>query len=447
MRLRVRPRGKRSTMMVENEFKPRSKAGIASIASENYHQSDVAERRIQWRWLALGILVIASALNYFDRQLMAAVAPTLKAEFHLSNIQYGEIVSVFSITYALITPLAGMFVDRVGLNVGVTTAIIVWSLASSATGLTHTLSALVACRMMLGMGEAAGIPASSKSTATYLKPREFSLGNSLHLIGISLGSITAPLVAAAMAPRYGWRSVFLVSGVAGILWVPLWRLSSKLIPAQVSAGRSHETPVRAILCDRRLWGLMAANSLVMTVYTLWINWTTIYFVQAHHLIQAEANRQFAWIPPLFATLGGLFGGFMAYRWSGEGTHALSARMRVCRLAAPFLLITAAIPFMPSTSLATAAICLSFFVSVTISNNIGVIPIDLFGPERAAFTASALTCSFALMQTFVSPAIGGMVDRFGFSSVCIAFSVLPLVGVWILRNSIRGADITGQTKLN
>jgi ACS family hexuronate transporter-like MFS transporter len=65
------------------------------------------------RWIAVGVFVLSSSLNYLDRQLLAALAPTIKSEFQLSNTQYGEIVSVFSIVYAAMAPAAGWFIDRV----------------------------------------------------------------------------------------------------------------------------------------------------------------------------------------------------------------------------------------------------------------------------------------------------------------------------------------------
>ena len=110
------------------------------------------------RWIVLGVFVFSTALNYLDRLLVAALAPTLKSEFHLSNAQYGGIISVFSLVYALTAPVAGWFIDRVGLNAGITVSMAVWSLAGIATGLTRSFAGLLASRTVLGIGEAAGIP-------------------------------------------------------------------------------------------------------------------------------------------------------------------------------------------------------------------------------------------------------------------------------------------------
>jgi ACS family hexuronate transporter-like MFS transporter len=388
------------------------------------------------RWLAIGVFVLSSTLNYLDRQLLAALAPTIMSEFRLSNFQYGQIHSVFSIVYALMAPLAGAFVDRVGLNVGMSVSVLLWSLAGVATGLTHRLGGLLGCRTALGIAESAGIPGYGKANAMYLESRELALGTAFNQIGISLGMFAAPLMVAALAPRYGWRSNFVLAGGLGFVWVPLWLLTSRNVPAVSVAETKKPASIRDLLRDRRLWGLMLATVFLMALYTLWSNWTTLYFVHEWHLPQDEANRRFAWIPPVFATLGGFFGGWLAYRSIRGGAGAPAARMRICRFSAVILLATAAIPFMPNPAWATAAICLSFFWSLASSTNLYALPIDLFGPARAAFGVSALTFAYGLMQTFLSPAIGAMVDYLGFPAVCISMSVLPLAGVWILRVSIR-----------
>jgi ACS family hexuronate transporter-like MFS transporter len=386
-------------------------------------------RGVPLRWIAISVFVLSSSLNYLDRQLLAALAPTLRGEFQLSNQQYGLVVSVFAIVYAVVAPAAGWFIDRVGLNLGAGIAVTLWSLAGSATAWTRSLSGLLACRTILGAAEAAGIPATGKANATYLEPRELALGTAFNQVGITVGSVAAPLIVTLMQPRYGWRSTFAVCGALGFLWIPLWLFTSKRIPAKPSDNSPvRQGGVSALLRDPRFWGLALANAFVMTLYALWSNWTTLYFVQERHMTQDEANRQFAWIPAVFATAGGFFGGVVSYRWIRAGMNVLRARMRICWISAVILLATAAVPLMPHPALAAAAISLSFFWTLAISTNLYALPIDLFGPAHAGLGVAALTSSFGLMTAFLSPWIGGVVDRAGFAPVCVVLSVMPLLGV-------------------
>ena len=389
------------------------------------------------RWVAICVFVLSYGLNYLDRQLLAAVAPALKGEFHLTNEQYGLILSVFSIVYALGSPVAGLLVDRLGLNLGASLAVAVWSMAGIATGLVSSFRGLLACRVALGSAEAAGMPCIGKANALYLPPSELALGTALNQVGISLGSAGAPLVVAAIMPVWGWRSAFVVCGLLGFAWIPLWLLVARNVPPVTASERVAEPArVASLLRDRRLWGLVVTNMLYMTLYTLWTNWTTLYFVHARGMTLEDANRSFARIPPLFATLGGFCGGWVTFYWIRAGLPVHHARMRACWLGALVALATAAIPLMPTPALAAAAISLSFFACVAISANVYSMPIDLLGPGRAAFGIAALTFGYGAMQTLVSPLIGRLVDQLGFSAVCVSFAALPLAGVAVLRLTTR-----------
>jgi MFS transporter, ACS family, hexuronate transporter len=290
----------------------------------------------------------------------------------------------------------------------------------------------------------AGIADAGKANGVYLQPREFAFGTALNQVGITIGSIAAPLMVAAMAPVYGWRSVFVVCGALGFIWIPVWWVITTRLPAKPVEAATARGGIVHILKDRRIWGLAAANALVMTLYTLWTNWTTVYFVEQHHLTEIQANEHFAWIPPVFATLGGFAGGWMAFRTirsGGAGSDVLRARLRICWLAAGALLLTAAVPLMPTPALAAALISFSFFWCLAISTNLYAMPIDFFGAGHAAFGVSILTASYGLMQTVLSPLIGSMVDHFGFPMVCVVLSVMPLAGICILRITTR---VTART---
>jgi ACS family hexuronate transporter-like MFS transporter len=285
-------------------------------------------------------------------------------------------------------------------------------------------------RSLLGVGQAGGVPASSKGIAQFLPPRERALGMATTQIGLSAGAMAAPLAAVWLGGAYGWRVPFVVTGFLGLLWIPLWLLVARRAPKTVAAETERRS-VGGLLTDRRLWGLIIGSILYMSLYSLWSNWTTLYLVEDRGLTQEAANRTLAWIPPVFANLGGLFGGWLALRWIRGGMPVLRARMKVNRWSALILLTTAAIPFMPTAGMATAALCLSFFWVTAMSVNVYAMPLDIFGVRRAALAVSTLTGAYGLMQTFLSPVIGGLVDDYGFAPVCVGGSMLPLAAVFVL----------------
>ncbi|HWR53029.1 MAG TPA: MFS transporter [Bryobacteraceae bacterium] len=388
------------------------------------------------RWLVMGVFVFSSALNYLDRQILPALAPAILAEFRLTNEDYGLILGAFSITYAVSAPLTGLFIDRVGLNRGISLAVGLWSLAGVATAFARGFGGLLGFRAALGVAQAGGVPASGKAIAAYLKPEERALGNAVSQIGLGAGAMLAPPLAIWCNTYYGWRTAFFVTGIAGLFWIPVWLWASRLAPRKEFAPvRNAGSRPSQMLRDRRLWAFVAANMLAMTVYSLWTNWVTV-FLQREHGLALVDTKWYAAIPPLFFNLGGLAGGWLSLRWMRRGMAAIPARQRACLVSALVLVLTALTPLMPSASLAIAAICLSAFWSSALSVNLYTMPLDVYGSGRAAFAVSMLTSAYGLMQAVFSPAAGKMIDAWGFAPVCAGVALLPLAGWAILRSATR-----------
>ena len=381
----------------------------------------------RFRWLALGLFVLSTAINYLDRATLATVAPAIRSEFHLSNEQYGWIVNAFLITYTLAAPFAGMFVDAVGLNRAATLAVALWSCAGIATGLTHDIAGLAVCRGVLGLAEAAGIPAAGKAIHQLLKPAERALGNAANQAAVSLGMVLAPPIATAIFIRSGWRAAFLLTGVIGLVWIPLW-----LRTAPPRAASTAPAPAAALLRDRRVWLFVLANALSMVPYSLWVNFTTLYFVEAQHLTMVQAVW-YAWIPPALAAIGGFCGGWLSLRWIHFGVEPADARRRVCLAASVLALATFAIPFAPTPALAAGGISLSFFAVAAFSVNMYSLPLDVFGGARAAFAVSMLTAS-AGASGLISPAFGWLIDRHGYMPVIAIAAACPLAASAVLSRT-------------
>ena len=382
------------------------------------------------RWVVMSVFVLSSALNYLDRQILAALAPLLRAEFHLTNAGYGQVLAVFSITYAACSPVAGLLIDRFGLNRGISLGVGLWSLAGVATGFVRNLPGLLSCRAVLGAAESSGVPAVGKALHKYLPAKERALGNALSQIGLSVGAIIAPPLATWFALRHGWRSAFLFTGLLGLCWIPLWLWVSRRAP-EAAPERGGVPDVSSLLRDRRLWGFVAANVASMPVYTLWSNWTTLYLKDVHGLTLVKANL-LAPIPSFFAYAGGLAGGWLSLRWISRGREALEARRRACLASAVALLATAIVPLMPGPVWATVAISLSFFSIAAWSVNLYTMPLDAFGGARAAFSVSLLTGAYGAMQAVISPLIGAMIDRHGYGPVFVMAAVTPIFAYGILH---------------
>jgi ACS family hexuronate transporter-like MFS transporter len=387
----------------------------------------------RWRWIVVGVFVLSNVLNFVDRLLLASSAPAIRGELHLSNFDYGRVVSVFSIAYAFMAPIAGLVVDRLGLTLGAVLAVGLWSIAGIGTGFVSNVGELMLCRAILGMAEAASLPFLSKANATFLPTSEWGLAGAAGAVALTVGSVSAPLMTASFSPS--WRSPFVLTGALGFVWILVWTLTArslKRLPAY--SARRLETPgksVRELLKDARIWRVIVAYPLVSIVLIVWQNWTTLFLVQQFHLSPQLANQEFAWIPPIFATAGGFFNGWLVYRWIRSGMIPISARALVCKWAAPLFAVSLAIPYLETATMAIAGVAAALFACQIVISSLVILPIDLWGPSRAAFGISLLACSFSLLQTFVSPLIGISFDRFGIGTVCVVCTLLPLVGVIVV----------------
>jgi ACS family hexuronate transporter-like MFS transporter len=181
-----------------------------------------ADGRTRYRWTIVALLFIATTINYVDRQVLGILAPTLSRALHWSETDYGDIVSWFSLAYALGFLVAGRLIDRVGVKRGLGAAVVLWSLASMAHAFAATAAGFAAARAALGLGESAIFPGAIKSVAEWFPKRERALAAGLFNAGTNTGAIVAPLLVPALVLWRGWQWAFLVTGALGLLWLALW---------------------------------------------------------------------------------------------------------------------------------------------------------------------------------------------------------------------------------
>lgn len=386
------------------------------------------------RWLAFGVFILSSTLNYLDRQLLNTLAPLIMAEMHFNQTGFGFLISAFSIAYAASSLFVGWFLDRLGLNHGTSAAITWWSLAAISTALVRSFPGLAACRAALGIGESAGVPAVGKLNAMYLEPAERAMGTAANQIGLSLG-LSLAAFGPAIAASHTWRTPFVFTGLLGFLWIPLWLFTNRAIPPAQPAETSIAPRASwSILRDRSLILIVIANVLWMGAYALWSSWTTLYLVHVHHVTVLE-SAHYVWIPPLVSNLGGFFGGWLSLRSIRRGVDPVSARRKAIWLSALCAFVTLALPFAPDARWATAMISLSFFFVLSGSVNIYAMPLDIYGAANAGLAISALTCAFGIMQTVLSPIIGYLSDHHLYTQV-VWIVTAPLLLSALVLNLVR-----------
>ncbi len=177
-----------------------------------------------WKWWVCGLLLLATTINYMDRQTLANAAVRIVNEFKLTKEQYGDLELAFGWAFAAGSLLFGFMADRVSVRWLYPGVLFAWSLMGFLSAWTTDFSQLLVCRTLLGLFEAGHWPCALKTTHLLLSPQDRTMGNSVLQSGASIGAIITPLVMRAMMTDAAgsWRLPFQVIGAVGILWVVAW---------------------------------------------------------------------------------------------------------------------------------------------------------------------------------------------------------------------------------
>jgi MFS transporter, ACS family, hexuronate transporter len=188
-----------------------------------------SSRASSWKWIVCGLLLLASAINYMDRQTLANAAVRISREFSLTQTQYGNVEAVFGYAFAAGSLMFGWLADRVSVRWLYAAVLALWSVAGFVTGFVRNYDELLICRMLLGFFEAGHWPCAIRTTRTLLDARERSLGNGVLQSGASIGAIITPLIMQALmtSDLGSWRTPFKVVGAVGLLWIVPWVLMLK----------------------------------------------------------------------------------------------------------------------------------------------------------------------------------------------------------------------------
>jgi len=243
------------------------------------------------RWIIIGLLSVGVVIAFVSRtNLSAALAykPFIQM-FHLSNIDRGALNSAFFWSYAALQIPAGWLVDRYGVKKPYAISFVIWCLASAATGLTHSLSQLTTMRVVTGVGEAIVTPATYRWIRLNFPESESGLAVGIYVVGTKIGpAIGAPL-AAWLIVAYSWQLMFVIIGLAGLLWLIPWMILLKADGPKAEAstkqrGSAVETvPFRNLMASPVIWGTVIVNFCAAYFVFYCMTWMPAYFVEQRHL--------------------------------------------------------------------------------------------------------------------------------------------------------------------
>ena len=273
-------------------------------------------------WALALTATFTMAVSYVDRQTLAVLAPTVTKALDIDEQGYGWLVSAFSLAYLVGSPLAGRLIDRVGARRGLLGAVVVWTVVAALHTVVPGFGALFALRIALGLAESPSFPGAAQTVHRALPPEDRARGFGVLFTGSSIGAMIAPPLAAGVAARFGFRAAFLVTALAGLVWVPLWLFvawaprARRVLdgPAPTSTAPAAPTRVPALALARHPAVLRAVVAIVATspLIAFVLNWSAKLLVHDHAIAQANVGR-YLWLPPLLFDAGAVAFGHAASR--------------------------------------------------------------------------------------------------------------------------------------
>ncbi len=240
------------------------------------------------RWPVVGLLSLGMIIAYFDRVNLSVALPSMSGEFGWTESQQGLAMAAIFFTYTALQIPAGILVDRYGVRIPYLIGFLVWSIASALTALTGALTALIAFRLLVGIGESVVTPSSMRYIRLHFDEKQRGLAVGLYMTGTKVGPALGLPICAALVSGLGWRSMFLIIGGVSVAWLIPWMLWVKkndiaAVPRsqQVASEATKRVPIGRILKSPVIWGVIIGTYCYMYFVYYCMTWMPTYFQKVH----------------------------------------------------------------------------------------------------------------------------------------------------------------------
>lgn len=424
-------------------------------------QTDVAEGAAQkvgrYRWVIVGLLFAATAINYIDRQMLGVLKPTLSEEMKWTESDFANIVFWFQLAYAIGYISFGKIVDIVGARLGYTVAIIIWTISHMAHGLAGSITHFAMARFGLGIGESGNFPAGIKAVTEWFPQKERSYAIGLFNAGANVGAIITPLLVPAIVLAFDWRMAFYLTGIFGIVWIIAWwaiyrrpEEHSKVSASELAyIQQDPADPVvpigwGALLVKKETWAYALGKFFIDPIWWFFLFWLPGYLFERYDMDLKTFGLPLAAIY-LISDGGSIAGGWLSSKLIKSGksvNYARKATMLLCALC------IAPIYFAQDVSSVWGAVLLIGLATAghqAFSANLYTLPSDLF-PRGAVGSVVGIGgtigaiggMGMALFTGYILDATGSYSLLF---AICASAYFLALLAVHLLSPKLAPVTVT------
>ena len=301
----------------------------------------------KYQVITVSLLLVIGIIYYVDRSALSIANTSIQRDMGITPSQMGILLSAFSLAYALAQLPLGVIIDRLGSKISLGAALLGWSVAQTASGLINSFSSFIGLRILLGIGEAPMFPSAAKALSEWFEAEKRGTPTGIVLSSTCIGPCIAPPLLTLLMITWGWRGMFIVTGVFGIVVAACWfafykskerylaelpaeerdRLLASQPQSVVTARPSMKEQLGAwaeLFRHKTTWG--AVLGFMGVIYMLWLHltWLPGYFEREHGL----SLYQTAWVVSLayvFGALGTIVAGRICDRLVKNGATVLGSR--------------------------------------------------------------------------------------------------------------------------
>lgn len=412
------------------------------------------------RWYIIGLIGLATIINYIDRTAINILWPYIHKDFGITEAESKDalklITTFFMIAYAIGQTVTGKLMDAIGTRLGFLVSIVGWSISISLHAFARTLFSFNIFRFFLGLSEAGNWPGAAKSNAEWFPAKERAIAQGIFGAGASLGSVVSAPFIAYLYLAFGWKMTFVGIGVLGLLWIIPWMLINKNTPDKhpwitpeekehilSSATNKATAPVatdiyswKKLLAFRNTWAVISSRFFIDPVWWMFVTWLP-FFLKENFGFDIKQVGAFAWVPYLFAAMGGLAGGFFSSWLIKKGVAAVKARKQAITIGSVIMLVSLGsiviyldrLRDLPSVAIALISITLFGFQFLI--NNLQTLPGDYFHGKNVG-TVAGMGGTSAVLGTLIVTWLVPVLTKTSYTSFfLLAALMVPLAWICIM----------------
>ena len=278
---------------------------------------------MRYRHRVLTLLFFLSIITYLDRVCIAVAGPTMQKELNLSQSQWGWIVGIFALSYAIFEIPSGAMGDRIGPRRVLTRIVLWWSAFTALTGVVSNFFVLLAVRFAFGAGEAGAYPNASSSVSRWFPTTERARAIGTVWMASRIGGAMSPFLVVPIMALWGWRSAFYIFGAMGVVWCVIWYWWYRDLPSEKagvtaeeiaeigdSQRAPHGLPWGQALRSANLWKIMLMYHTYCWGSYFYLSWMPTY-LQKGRGFSPDEMKVYAMLPFIAGAIGNLTGGTLS----------------------------------------------------------------------------------------------------------------------------------------